>query len=155
GLLTTFARLLRAPGSLALAIVLYLVAGMISFQRWHVLLRAVHVDARFWRVQKLAFIGLFFSNVIPGMTGGDLVKAIMVARDHPEQRPAAVLSVIIDRIIGLLGLVFVAVGALLFQTGHQYEEMAKKLHWILLAIAVCSVVMLSKKLRRLLLLDRL
>ena len=155
GLLTTFGRLVRKPEALAIAIALYVVAGMISFQRWHVLLRAAHVDARFWRAQKLAFIGLFFNNIIPGMTGGDLVKAIMVARDHPEQRPAAILSVIIDRIIGLLGLVLVAVGALLFQTGPQYEEMAKKLHWILLAIAVGSVVMLSKKLRRLLLLDRL
>ena len=76
-----------------------------------------------WRAQKLAFIGLFFNNIIPGMTGGDLVKAIMVARDHPEQQPAAILSVIIDRIIGLLGLVLVAVGALLFQTGPQYEGM--------------------------------
>jgi len=155
GLLTTFGRLVRKPEALAIAIALYVVAGMISFQRWHVLLRAAHVDARFWRAQKLAFIGLFFNNIIPGMTGGDLVKAIMVARDHPEQRPAAILSVIIDRIIGLLGLVLVAVGALLFQTGPQYEEMAKKLHWILLAIAVGGVVMLSKKLRRLLLLDRL
>lgn len=155
GLITTFARLLRKPEALAIAIALYIVAGMISFQRWHVLLRAAHVDAKFWRAQKLAFIGLFFNNIIPGMTGGDLVKAIMVARDHPEQQPAAILSVIIDRIIGLLGLVLVAVGALLFQTGPQYEEMAKKLHWILLAIAVGSVVMLSKKLRRLLLIDRL
>jgi uncharacterized protein (TIRG00374 family) len=155
GLITTFARLLRKPEALAIAILLYVVAGMISFQRWHVLLRAAHVDAKFWRAQKLAFIGLFFNNIIPGMTGGDLVKAIMVARDHPEQRPTAVLSVIIDRIIGLLGLVLVAVGALLFQTGPQYEEMAKKLHWILLAIAVGGVVMLSKKLRRLLLIDRL
>ena len=155
GLLTTFTRLTRHPQSLALAILLYLVAGMISFQRWHVLLRAIHVDARFWRVQKLAFIGLFFSNVIPGMTGGDLVKAIMVARDHPEQRPAAVLSVIIDRIIGLLGLALVAAGALLFQTGHQFEGMAHKLYWILLLIVAGSVVMLSKRLRKLLFLDRL
>jgi uncharacterized protein (TIRG00374 family) len=154
GLLTTFGRLLRAPQALAWSLVLYVVAAMISFQRWHVLLRAVHVDGRFWRVQKLAFIGLFFSNIIPGMTGGDLVKAIMVARDHPEQRPAAVLSVIVDRAIGLLGLALVAAGALQFQHG-RFEGMALKLNLILAAIALGGVVLLSKRLRRLLLLDKL
>jgi glycosyltransferase 2 family protein len=154
GLLTTFGRLVRAPGALAWSVVLYVVAALVSFQRWYVLLHAVHVEGRFWRVQKLAFIGLFFSNIIPGMTGGDLVKAIMVARDHPEQRPAAVLSVIVDRGIGLLGLALVAAGALQFQHG-RFEGMALKLNLILGAIAVAGVVLLSKRLRRLLLLDKL
>ena len=154
GLLTTFGRLLHSPQALAWSIVLYVIAALVSFQRWYVLLRAVHVDGRFWRVQKLAFIGLFFSNIIPGMTGGDLVKAIMVARDHPEQRPASVLSVIVDRVIGLLGLALVAVGALQFQHG-RFEGMAFKLNLILAAIAAGGVVLLSKRLRRLLLLDRL
>jgi len=154
GLLTTFTRLLHAPAALAAALLLYTIAGMISFQRWHVLLHAVKVEARGWRVQKLAFIGLFFSNIIPGMTGGDLVKAVMVARDHPEQRPAAVLSVIVDRVIGLLGLALVASAALLFQHG-RFPGMATKLNLILLAIVVGSLVMLSKRMRRLFLLDRL
>lgn len=154
GLLTTFGRLLRSPQALILSLVLYVVAALVSFQRWYVLLHAIHVEGRFWRVQKLAFIGLFFSNIIPGMTGGDLVKAIMVARDHPEQRPAAVLSVIVDRVIGLLGLALVAAGALQFQHG-RFEGMALKLNLILAAIAAAGVVLLSKRLRRLLLLDRL
>lgn len=154
GLITTFARLLRAPAALAGAFLLFVVASMISFQRWHVLLRSVRVDARVWRVQKLGFIGLFFSNIIPGLTGGDLVKAIMVARDHPEQRPAAVLSVIVDRVIGLLGLALVASGALVFQD-ERFAVMKKNLNLILLAIVAGALVVLSKRLRRLFRIDRL
>lgn len=154
GLITTFSRLVRAPLALAAAFLLFVVASMISFQRWHVLLRAVRVDAPAWRVQKLGFIGLFFSNIIPGLTGGDLVKAIMVARDHPEQRPAAVLSVIVDRLIGLLGLALVASGALVFQD-ERFADMKKNLNLILLAIVAGGFVLLSKRLRRLLRIDRL
>jgi len=154
GLLTAVARLARAPLALVEALLLYVVAAMISFQRWQVLLRAVHVEARFWRVQKLGFLGLFFSNIIPGMTGGDLVKAILVARDHPEQRPAAVLAVIVDRAIGLLGLALIASGVLWFQRG-RFDEMAKWLNLILVVIVIGALVVLSRRLRRLLRLDRL
>jgi uncharacterized protein (TIRG00374 family) len=127
---------------------------MLSFQRWQVLLKAAGVEARFWRVQKLGFLGLFFSNIIPGMTGGDLVKAIMVARDHPEQKPAAVLSVIVDRAIGLLGLAVVASVALLFQHG-RFPETALKLNLILGSIVAAACVVMSRRLRRAIRLDRL
>lgn len=154
GLKTTLRRVARSPSALAEALLLYVAGAMLSFQRWQVLLRAVHVDARFWRVQKLGFLGLFFSNIIPGMTGGDLVKAILVARDHPEQRPAAVLSVIVDRAIGLLALALIASGVLLLQRG-RFDEMARWLNLILLALVAGALVVLSRRLRRLLRLDRL
>ncbi len=154
GLKTAIGRLAHSPDALLEALLLYVVAAMISFQRWQVLLRAVHVDARFWRVQKLGFFGLFFSNIIPGMTGGDVVKAIMVARDHKEQRPAAVLSVIVDRAIGLFGLALVASGVLLFQL-DRFASMALGLNLILLAIVAGALVVLSRRLRKALRLDRL
>jgi uncharacterized protein (TIRG00374 family) len=154
GIASAIARLARSPLAMLEAILLYMLGAMLSFQRWHVLLRAAHVEARFWRVQKLGYFGIFFSNIIPGMTGGDLVKAIMVARDHPEQRPAAILSVIVDRAIGLLGLALVASGALLFQHG-RFEGMASKLNLILLAIVIGGAVVMSKRLRRAIRLDKL
>lgn len=154
GLRTTLQRLASAPGALFQALLLYVLGAMLSFQRWQVLLKAAGVEARFWRVQKLGFLGLFFSNIIPGMTGGDLVKAIMVARDHPEQKPAAVLSVIVDRAIGLLGLAVVASAALLFQHG-RFPETELKLNLILGAIVAGACVVMSRRLRRAIRLDRL
>src|SRR5439155_688827 len=90
----------------------------------------------------------------PGMTGGDLVKAILVARDHPEQRPAAVLSVIVDRAIGLLGLALVASGVLFFMPG-QFGRMKLELNLILLAILLAGCVVISRRLRRAIRLDKL
>jgi hypothetical protein len=154
GVRSTFARLWREPLRLIQSLLLYVAGAMLSFQRWLVLLRAVQVDARFWRVQKLGFLGLFFSNIIPGMTGGDLVKAILVARDHPEQRPAAVLSVIVDRAIGLFGLALVASTVLLFQHG-RFQEMGRTLNLVLLAIVIAAAVVLSRRVRRAIKLDKL
>ncbi|MSR47843.1 MAG: flippase-like domain-containing protein [Planctomycetes bacterium] len=154
GLRTSLTRLANSPLALIQAFLLYIVGAMLSFQRWQVLLRAVGVEARFWRVQKLGFLGLFFSNIIPGMTGGDLVKAIMVARDHPEQKPAAVLSVIVDRAIGLLGLAVVASVALAFQHG-RFPETELKLNVILGAIVLGACVVMSRRLRRAIRLDKL
>ncbi len=154
GLRTALIRLAHAPLALIQAVLLYVLGAMLSFQRWQVLLRAVGLEARFWRVQKLGFFGLFFSNIIPGMTGGDVVKAIMVARDHPEQKPAAVLSVIVDRAIGLLGLAVVASVALAFQHG-RFPATAFKLNLILGLIVAGAAVVMSRRLRRAIRLDKL
>ena len=42
---------------------------------------------------------------LPGSTGGDVVKAWYAARQAPSRRTAAVMSVIVDRIVGLLALI--------------------------------------------------
>ena len=43
-------------------------------------LRAIGVRLSFWNAHRLTFIGFFFNNVVPGATGGDVVKAVYVAR---------------------------------------------------------------------------
>ena len=58
-------------------------------------------------------IGLFFNIVVPGLTGGDLVKAVLAARDHPERKAAAMISVLVDRLIGVLVLVLLGAVAIL------------------------------------------
>ena len=145
GLLTTFRRL--DPAYFALSILLVSLASALSFHRWYVLLRAVRVEARLWRVMKLGMLGLFFNNVVPGLTGGDLIKAIYVARDHPETRPEAVLSVLVDRAVGLLGLVIIAAGALLLNF-QRFHDMALMTVALLAAVVAGCCVVFSRRLRR-------
>jgi uncharacterized protein (TIRG00374 family) len=49
-------------------------------------------------------VGAFYNTFMPGSTGGDVLKAYYASK-HTTHRTRAVLSVIIDRVIGLLGLV--------------------------------------------------
>ena len=52
----------------------------------------------------LGFIGIVFNLVIPGAVGGDLIKAAYLVRMHIK-KTQAIASMVIDRILGLLGAV--------------------------------------------------
>lgn len=85
--------------------------------RWWLLLRAQAIYIAIGATVRLHFFGLFYNNVMPGSVGGDLLKAWYVTK-HTEKRLAGALSVVVDRVIGLIGLIFMAVFAyLLFARG--------------------------------------
>lgn len=79
--------------------------------RWWRLLMACGVPTAYGRVARLTLLGMFWNLIVPGMTGGDVVKAGLAAKEHPEQRSAAVMAVALDRIIGLWTLLWIATGA--------------------------------------------
>lgn len=97
------------PRGLALALALAVVGILATALRWWRLLRAAGCPTELWPAVRMTFVGFFFNIVVPGLTGGDLVKAVMVARSHPERRAAAAMSVLVDRLLGVL--VMVTMGA--------------------------------------------
>jgi hypothetical protein len=52
-----------------------------------------------------------------GAVGGDLFKAVFIARQFPQRRPEAVATVVLDRLIGLY-MLFVMASAAIFLTGQ-------------------------------------
>ena len=50
-------------------------------------------------------MGHFFNVLIPGATGGDVMKAIYVAHACKGQRTEAVSTIVLERVIGLLSLI--------------------------------------------------
>ena len=95
-----------------LAAATVLVAAAISLQlfRWYVLVRAVELPFSVYNAFRLGMVGLFYNTFLPGSVGGDLVKAYFIAKAHPERKTRAVATVLIDRAMGLFGLIlFVAV----------------------------------------------
>lgn len=53
-------------------------------------------------------IGLFFNVVIPGAVGGDLVKGYYITRAMVGRRSSAATSILMDRVLGMLGLLLLA-----------------------------------------------
>ena len=95
------------PGWIGIALALTFAALLAGAVRWQVLLRALGLPAPFPRIFRGYFIGQFFNAFLFGACGGDLVRAVVAAHDHPERRPEAVTSVLLDRLIGLaITLVF-------------------------------------------------
>ncbi len=104
----------RASKPLLLAaLVLYGVVILITVCRWGVLLRVQGIHLPAWELVRLTMIGVFFNMAIPGAVGGDLVKMGYIARLAPGKRTEAVLTIMLDRIIGLLALFFVATAMVL------------------------------------------
>jgi uncharacterized membrane protein YbhN (UPF0104 family) len=100
-----------------LSLATFTVAQVVIAFRWWLLLRSqgVHIAVR--TAVGLFFLGLFYNNVMPGSVGGDLLKAWYITK-HTEKRLAGALSVVVDRVIGLVGLVVMAaVAYLLFSHG--------------------------------------
>ncbi len=52
----------------------------------------------------LTMVGTFYNTFMPGSTGGDVLKAWYAAK-HTTHRTQVVMSVVVDRVIGLLALV--------------------------------------------------
>ncbi len=85
-----------------------LLAIITSFLRWRLLVLAFGIPFTVREALRLGFLGYLLNFISFGSVGGDVFKAILVARDKPEKRPEAVASVLLDRALGLLGLVLLA-----------------------------------------------
>ena len=118
----------------------------LSMYRWHVLMRSVGLDSTPWAAFRLGYIGVFFNNVVPGLTGGDLVKAIYITREHPKQRTDAVISVIVDRLIGIVALALIAAVVIPFDLA-RYGEAALGIYGFLAAAGLGTALVLSRRIK--------
>jgi len=105
-------------GYFALSLAAYVVGQIVVAFRWWLLLRAQSIHIELVSAIRLYFLGLFYNNVMPSSVGGDLLKAYYVTK-HTHRRLEGVLSVAIDRLTGLAGMVLMAgVAYLLFLRGR-------------------------------------
>jgi glycosyltransferase 2 family protein len=96
---------------LAGALLVYLAMVLVSAWRWGLLLRAQGIALRFRTLTNSFLVATFFNNFLPSNIGGDVVRVTDTAPAAGSKTLAATI-VLIDRGIGLLGLLLVAaVGA--------------------------------------------
>jgi uncharacterized protein (TIRG00374 family) len=88
---------------LAASAALCLAASSLTFVRWFVLVRAQELPFTLRSAFRLGMIGLCLNTFLPGSVGGDLMKAVFLAREQ-ERRTVAVATVVLDRVIGMIGL---------------------------------------------------
>ncbi|MEZ6119308.1 MAG: lysylphosphatidylglycerol synthase transmembrane domain-containing protein [Pirellulaceae bacterium] len=109
-------------GIIAGSLALLVMANVVAFCRWYVLIRALQLPTTLWDVLRLGFLGFLLNFVGPGQVGGDFFKAILIAREQKERRMEAVATVLIDRVCGLYGLLLVASTALLFSGLYKANQ---------------------------------
>lgn len=84
----------------------------IASYRWYVLLHHIRVPLALSVVLRLALIGQFFNLFVPGGVGGDLIKMFYLRKEAGDRFAEAALTVLLDRIVGLVGLLLVALLAI-------------------------------------------
>jgi len=122
---------------LGLGLVIYQISLLISFLRWYVLVRVIEPRFRLSATVILGFIGYVFGLVIPGPVGSDFIKAAYLVRMHIK-KTQAIASMLIDRIVGLLGLFGLAAGAGVLAWGVASPDVRKLIvaAWLALGLSV-------------------
>jgi len=80
--------------------------------RWEMLLKAVKIHLPLKRVIISFSGGIFFSLFLPSTIGGDLMRSIDLAT-HTKRPKEVIVTVLLDRLSGYIGLVILALASLL------------------------------------------
>ena len=136
-------------GYLLAAVFIVPLSYLLTSFRWHLLLESLGIRISPFRTLVINLVGAFYNAFMPGTTGGDVIKAYYASK-HTELRTRAVLSVLIDRVIGLLALIIVGGGMAAYQWHiPDCRRVAIFSFTILGCVAVGGIVFFSRRLRRL------
>ena len=102
-------------GWLGIGVGIFFLCTVLATARWQILLAVQGIRLTWLRAWQLFMIGMFFNLFMLGSTGGDVVKMFLTMREARENKAAALLSVFMDRVIGMLALIFLSVGFLYFR----------------------------------------
>ena len=146
------------PLLFALGAICYFVTALVAGARWWWLLRVNGTDVSLGEALRFTGIGIFFNQVFPSATGGDVVKAVYIMKRCPGHRVEVLVSVIVDRVLGLASLAMLAAVVVLFAL-DRFAMLAAGVWGVIGLVGLLGVVALSKRLRQFVrlkwLLDRL
>lgn len=96
------------PVLFVLSVVVMGVTILLGVVRWRMALRVQGLDLGAGRATEISFVAHFFNSFLLGSTGGDLMKAYYAARETRHLKPEAVVTVIVDRLMGLWAMLLFA-----------------------------------------------
>lgn len=116
---------------------------LIGVVRWQRVLRVQGLALPMGRAAGISFVAHFFNSFLLGSTGGDLMKAYYAARETHHKKTEAVVTVLVDRLIGLWAMLLFA-GAMMLPnlallTHHR--RLAALALIILAMLVACSVIL--------------
>ncbi|MEM6655337.1 MAG: lysylphosphatidylglycerol synthase transmembrane domain-containing protein [Planctomycetota bacterium] len=87
-------------------------AVVLTFVRWRMVAAAAGIELSIGEAIRFGALGYALTFVGPGAVGGDLYKAVAVARVRGGQRAAAAATVLVDRVLGLVAMLLTATVAI-------------------------------------------
>jgi glycosyltransferase 2 family protein len=90
------------------SVVLVGVILLLGILRWRIVLNVHGLALPFGRATEISFVAHFFNSFLLGSTGGDLMKAYYAARETHHKKTEAVVTVFVDRVVGLWAMLLFA-----------------------------------------------
>lgn len=146
---------LMTPFNVTMALLLCGLNMGLAAWRWILLLKARGFHIPLFYGLQLYLIGIFFNHALPGAVGGDLVRGYYLINDHPERKADSILSIVIDRVLGLYSFFLLTLVAVVwdyeFVMGHeQIRWVAVLCFFIYAGMTVFFTIAFSERLTRLL-----
>ena len=127
----------------ALSLALMGLTILIGVARWRRVLRVQGLALPLGRAAGISFVAHFFNSFLLGSTGGDLMKAYYAARETHHKKTEAVVTVLVDRLIGLWAMLLFA-GAMMLPNLSllaHHRRLAILALVILAMLGTCSLVL--------------
>ncbi len=106
-------------------------ALLISFTRWRLLVQGIGLPFSMVENFRLGMLGEAVNVMGPGAVGGDLIKAALLAKDHPTRRASASATVFLDRVLGMWALFILgAIASLIPVRAHVGTDM----YWAIMVL---------------------
>lgn len=94
---------------------------LLAAWRWRLLMQVQQMRLPFLRAFKLTMVSNFFSLLIPGAVSGDLLKIAYAGQCFEGRKTEILLTIMLDRILGLSAMFFAATLATLLYIGKLPE----------------------------------
>ncbi|MDQ6631093.1 MAG: flippase-like domain-containing protein, partial [Verrucomicrobiota bacterium] len=121
------------PVAFLLSLVLMGLIILLGVLRWRITLAAQGLHLPMRRALAISFIAHFFNSFLLGSTGGDLIKAYYAARETHHKKTQAVVTVFVDRLIGLWAMLIFA-GVMMLPNQELLFQHDDLRHWALIIL---------------------
>ncbi len=133
---SVFYRKIDRPFFLILAIIISLaIIPLFSINRWKQFLKQVNINEKFFALWNINFISSFQSLVLPSTQGIDLLRIYHIEMRHPDKKGRAGSTVLIERMFGLVLLLFFSAAAMPFVMDRNDIKVC--------ALILCAIILIT------------
>ena len=122
----------------ALSLLLVGAAVIVGIARWRMVLRVPGFDLPFSRAAEISLVAHFFNSFLLGTAGGDVMKAYYAARETHHKKTEAVVTVFVDRLIGLWAMLLFA-SLMILPNFHLFQQSGwRRIAAFLVAVTIAA-----------------
>jgi uncharacterized protein (TIRG00374 family) len=128
--------------ALTLSLVCMGMTIVLGVLRWRMVLAVQGLPLSLFRTAEISLVAHFFNSFLLGSTGGDLLKAYYAARETHHKKTEAVLTVLVDRLVGLFAMLLFACLMMIpnLRLLENHARLAALAGFIVLMMAGCGLL---------------